>query len=108
MPNDIQFAEPWVLAGLAALPLLALIVWSVRPERLRGGAVLATLGPLLRVSPGRRTRLRWLLLPLRLAALAFLIVAMARPQTVQADAKVETQGIDIALAFDISGSMREE
>src|SRR6266508_1531102 len=79
--TDIEFAYPWVLAGLIAVPLLWLVAARLRPERLRGGAVLATLGPL--------------------------VVALARPQTVKADARVETQGIDIVLAFDISGSMLE-
>jgi Ca-activated chloride channel family protein len=108
MPGtDIQFAYPWVLLGLVALPVLALVVMRTRPERLRGGAVLSTLGPLTRIAPAGRARWRRVLLPLRLAGLALLIVALARPQTVQADARVETQGIDIVLAFDISGSMNE-
>lgn len=105
--SDIEFAQPWRLALLALLPLLALIIARLRPERLRGGAVLATLGPLARASPGRRVRLRRLLGPMRLLALALLIIAFARPRTAKADAKVETQGIDIVLAFDISGSMNE-
>jgi Ca-activated chloride channel family protein len=46
-------------------------------------------------------------LPLRLLGLALLIVALARPQTVKADARVETQGIDIVLTLDISGSMND-
>ncbi len=104
---DIRFAYPWVLAGLLALPVLALLVLRLRPDRLRGGAVLSTVGPLTRIGGGR-ARWRRLLLPLQLLALALLIVALARPQRVQADARVETQGIDIVLTFDISGSMREE
>ena len=104
---EIRFAQPWVLTALAALPLLALLVLRLRPDRLRGGAALASLAPLARLGSGGRVRWRRLLLPLRLAALALLVVALARPQRVQADARVETQGIDIALAFDISGSMQE-
>jgi Ca-activated chloride channel homolog len=105
--TDIEFAYPWVLVGLLALLLLALVVLRTRPERLRGGAVLSTIGPLTRIAPAGRARWRRLLLPLRLAGLALLIVALARPQTVKADATVETQGIDIVLAFDISGSMND-
>jgi Ca-activated chloride channel family protein len=105
--TDIEFAYPWVLAGLLAVPLLALVMLRLRPDRLRGGVVLSTLGPLTRIAPAGRARWRRLLLPLRLAGLALLIVALARPQTVKADARVETQGIDIVLAFDISGSMQE-
>lgn len=104
---DVRFEQPWVLAALALVPLLAVVMLRLRPERLRGGAMLASLGPLARVRGGGRARWRWLLLPLRLAALSLLIVGLARPQRATADAKVETQGIDIVLAFDISGSMRE-
>lgn len=37
--------------------------------------------------------------------IALLIVAIARPQTKDTDEKVETEGIDVVLAMDISGSM---
>ncbi|WP_010230792.1 vWA domain-containing protein [Gillisia marina] len=43
---------------------------------------------------------------LRLAALAFLIVAMARPRTTDISTKTtSTEGIDIVLAIDVSASM---
>ena len=42
---------------------------------------------------------------LRLVALALLIVALARPQTGNAREIVRGEGVDIALALDISGSM---
>lgn len=43
---------------------------------------------------------------LRLLALSFLIVAMARPRTVDISNKTKTtKGIDIVLAIDVSGSM---
>jgi Ca-activated chloride channel family protein len=105
--SDVQFANPWVLLGLGALPVLAVVLWRLRPERLRGGAVLSTLGPLTQIRPAGRARWLPLLLLLKLAGIGLLLVALARPQTVQADATVETQGIDIVLAFDISGSMQD-
>jgi Ca-activated chloride channel family protein len=105
--SDVQFANPWVLLGLGALPVLAVVLWRLRPERLRGGAVLSTLGPLTQIRPAGRARWLPLVLLLKLAGIALLLVALARPQTVRADATVETQGIDIVLAFDISGSMQD-
>jgi Ca-activated chloride channel family protein len=39
--------------------------------------------------------------------MALLIVGLARPRTVEANARVTTEGIDIVLALDISGSMRD-
>jgi Ca-activated chloride channel family protein len=41
----------------------------------------------------------------RVAALVLLLVALARPQTGQAESELPGQGIDIALVFDTSSSM---
>ncbi len=51
-------------------------------------------------------KLRHLLFALRLLALAFLIVAMARPRTSDVSSKTKsTRGIDIVIAIDVSASM---
>ena len=51
-------------------------------------------------------KLRHLLFALRLAALAALITAMARPRTVDVSTKTKTtRGIDIVMAIDVSASM---
>jgi Ca-activated chloride channel family protein len=51
---------------------------------------------------------RHLLIFLRLLALTVLILALARPQSGQTSRDVESEGIDIVLALDISGSMQAE
>ena len=51
-------------------------------------------------------KLKHLLFVLRLAALALLITALARPQTVDVSTKTKTtRGIDIVMAIDVSASM---
>lgn len=45
---------------------------------------------------------------LRILALAFFIVAFARPQTFSSGENILTEGIDIAMVLDISGSMLAE
>jgi Ca-activated chloride channel family protein len=90
---------------LALLPLIGAVLW--RRRRPRSGVRLSTVAPIPGWHPGWRARWRPRLAFVRLLALALLVVALARPQTVNADARIETQGIDIALAFDISGSMQE-
>lgn len=51
-------------------------------------------------------KLRHLLFALRLFALAFLIIAMARPRTSDVSTKTKTtRGIDIVIAIDVSASM---
>lgn len=107
LPGNITFAYPWALALLALLPLLALAYRALRPARPRVGVRLSTIMPLDAARPGPRVRLRPVLAALRLLALALLVVAVARPRTVEAGATITSEGIDIVLALDISGSMRE-
>ena len=45
---------------------------------------------------------------IRLAAGTFLILALARPQTLNTEREILTEGIDIVLSIDISGSMNAE
>ena len=101
-----SFASPEVLLALLALPMLAAASWMYA-NRLRKPAVRY---PHLSLAPPARRR-SWrtysgpILLALRLAALALLIVALARPQTGSAREIIRGEGVDIALALDISGSM---
>ena len=51
-------------------------------------------------------KLKHLLFALRLVALTFLIIALARPRTVDVSTKTKTtRGIDIVMAIDVSASM---
>ena len=101
----IQFGTPYLLFLLVLVPVLAFL-----PRWARGPSRVATLryahNPLVEL-PGRSWRL--LLQPalrgLRLLILALVIVALARPQTSEASQIIEGEGVDIALALDMSGSM---
>lgn len=104
----MTFAAPWLLL---LLPLLALLpLWHWRRPAPRPVLAVADLG-LLAAAQGERAswriRLRWLPAALRIAAVALLIVAVARPQRGLAVTSIPEEGIDIALAFDVSGSMSE-
>ncbi|MBX3028442.1 VWA domain-containing protein [bacterium] len=100
----MQWHDPWVLLLLLALPLLL--------RGRRRGAPPTVAYPMVEavraLGPGRRARWRWLLPALRLAALALLIVGLARPQLGRAATQVRAEGIDIMLAVDLSGSMLAE
>ena len=52
-----------------------------------------------------KTGLRHLLFVLRLLAIIFIIVALARPQTMYEEQNTEGEGVDIVLCIDVSGSM---
>jgi len=100
-----RFESPWFLALLLAVPVLAawpLLAkrWS-RPSGLRYADVKLAAG----AGPSWRVALRPILTGLRIVAVALIIVALARPQTGYAREIVKGEGVDIALALDISGSM---
>lgn len=95
-----HLAHPAWLLGFLLLPILA---WW----RHRGGGVGAISFSRLPSAPGGTWRLH---LPfyLRLAALGLLFVALARPQLGYAWEESLTDGIDIEIVLDISGSMGAE
>ena len=95
-----HLASPWWLLGLAVLPILA---W-LRHRRGRIGALTYSRlpGP---VKGGWRIHLPFYV---RLAALGLLLVALARPQLGLAWEESLTEGIDIEIVLDISGSMGAE
>jgi Ca-activated chloride channel family protein len=101
----VRFADPQLLLLLALVPVI--LALRVLRERRSGGAVLFSALSLL---PGRRRswreRLRPALIAVRAIALVLLVVALARPQTVRAS-EIASEGIDIAVVLDLSGSMSE-
>lgn len=104
---DVTFANPEWLWGLALLPVLA--AWYVWQRGRRApGLQYSTLQPFARVRPTLRERLVHAPFLLRLLALGLLIVAVARPRTTSQGENVYTEGIDIVLVLDISGSMLAE
>jgi Ca-activated chloride channel family protein len=99
----MTFAAPWLLLGLALLPLLAFAYVAGERRRRRAAAALAA--PVTRASvvpraPGWRRHA-----PILLSALAMtgLVVALARPQVSVA---VPAEQASIVLAMDHSGSMQ--
>ena len=100
----MHFASPyylWLLALIA--PMIAYYVWRVR----QGGAAIqiSTVEGVLRAPKSVRYYLRHLPFVLRTAAYALLVVALARPQNIEQNVRTSTEGIDIMLSIDVSGSM---
>lgn len=105
--NDLVFHSPWILLLLpvavapAALPYL----W----RRWMGPVTMSYADTALLPDTRRSMRLR--LMPfvpmLRWLALALVVVAAARPQLADAREVIRGEGVDIAIALDVSGSMGE-
>jgi Ca-activated chloride channel family protein len=102
--RSATWEHPLFLIALVVVPFVfhrGTFGQDVRLPRLR----LGTLSPLTTGPAGARVWLRDLPGVLRAAALAFLVVAMARPvSSVQPDTS-EEEGIDAVLVLDLSGSM---
>jgi Ca-activated chloride channel family protein len=101
-----RFADPWHLTALLLVALaVAVRVW--RTQRRQDPVVRISAGGLVRDLPKTAwVRLRWLPDVLRWLALTLFALALARPQTVADPDEVDTEGIDIMVVLDVSGSMR--
>ena len=105
--SNLRFQDPLWLWALLAPPLVIAAAWL----RERRGARALWFPGLSRArlrNPGLRARLRHLPVVLAALGLAVAVLAQARPQQGSSREDVTTQGIDIVVALDVSGSMRAE
>ena len=102
--HNIVFENGWFLWFLLVIPLLvAHYIW--RQGKANAPVKLSTAGFF---ADGRKTfrhYLRHVLFAMRMAALAMVTVVIARPQNVDRWQSSTTEGIDIVMALDVSGSM---
>ncbi len=88
------------------LVLIPLIVWYVMKHRkLNASMGVSTTAPLARLRPSALTWLRHSMFVLLLAAIVFIVIVLARPQTTSRWRTSSTEGTDIVLVMDISTSM---
>jgi len=107
MFGDVTFAYPWMLYFLAIVPLMILWYWRIGRKKFPS-VTYSSLNSFRSIPPTWRERLRHAPIALRSVAVALLIIALARPQSYSSGQNVSTEGIDIVLAIDISGSMAAE
>jgi Ca-activated chloride channel family protein len=101
---NIQFAHPHYLYFLFGIILL--IVWYIfRNRTMQAELQISSVEPFKSFGKTMRVNLRHLPFALRMLAFVFIIIVLARPQSTDRQEKVTTEGIDIILAIDISGSM---
>src|SRR5512145_1743674 len=104
MPN---FANPQFLILLLLLPLLAWWYWRTYTKR-TATIRYSNLDLLKNLPRPSNYWSRHAQFAFRLLALALVIIALARPQSGHTEEEVTTEGIDIVLSLDISGSMLAE
>lgn len=98
------FANPGFLWLLLLIPALGYLFWR-RRRRMVTELRFSSLQPFSSIRRTFRERLRHVPVGLRYVALGCLIVALARPQSISSRENMYTEGIDIVLVLDISGSM---
>lgn len=100
----MSFHSPWAFWLIAIL--LAAAVWMYYNRKRKQASLLYSQTSLLsQVPPTVRARLMFLPQALKILALIFAIVALARPQKSDTQVKKNVEGIDIMIALDISDSM---
>jgi Ca-activated chloride channel family protein len=104
MSSNFEFVNSQLFWLLLVLPLLLLWFFWKRKQQTAVLKISSLKG--FDTSKNWLAKLRPLLFVLRLIALALIIVAMARPRTIDESTRIKTtKGIDIVIAIDVSASM---
>lgn len=102
--GQYKFDDPGFLWLLLFIPLL--VAWYVYKRKNQvGEQVLPGLEAFQNIGFSWKQVLRHILFGFRMLAISLLVVALARPQTSHKNEKITTEGIDIVISLDISGSM---
>lgn len=104
MLEGIDFLNKELFWLFLLLPLA--ILWYVLKHKKQTAELKISNTKGFKVEASWLPKLKHLLFVLRMAALALIITAIARPQTVDVSSKTKTtRGIDIVMAIDVSASM---
>ncbi len=102
--DDIIFANKEFLWLLLTLPLLA-AYYYFKKNKLKPTLHYSSFLLIKDIPPSFKVQSRFFPYALRLLSIAFLIIALARPQSVSSGRDVQTEGIDIMVSLDVSLSM---
>src|SRR5213595_2553984 len=100
--SALTFAHPWLLLLLLMIPLLA---WLRGKRGPAAALTYSSTASLRAIGKHSTARVGKILRALLLLAMAFFVVALARPQLGKSLTQMEASGIDIMLVLDVSGSM---
>ena len=103
--SGLTFDSPWLLLILVAVPVSAALPHIWRGRMGSAGMRYADNRPLSASSRSLRLRAMPFVSALKFVALTLVIIAAARPQVSDASEVIRGEGVDIAIALDISGSM---
>src|SRR5512137_2543078 len=99
----IRFEDPWLFSFLALIPLMLYYHWKgLGKNSIR----FSSLDTIKQLKQPRIIFLRHLPAALRCLVIVLLVTAVARPQAGITSTEVLTEGIDIMLCLDTSGTMQ--
>jgi len=105
---DTTFSQ-WVIFGVGAGLILLMLLYHFRRRRARAATIkFSDLRIVKRAGRTYRQQFRFLLLVLRVLAVALFVIAFARPRAGTQYEEVTSEGIDIMLCLDVSSSMQAE
>ena len=88
---------------------IGLLVYYFKVKKAKAATIrYSDVGLVRRVKPSFRLKERHIVPILRAVAIIFLALALARPQAGRKGQEISSEGVDIILVLDISGSMRAE
>mgnify|MGYP003735957233 CR=1 FL=1 len=100
--NDISFGQPWAFALFILLPIL--ITWYIyKNKSVHSSIAVSTVDA--KGLDSWKTYFRHFPFLCRLLCLSFIIIALAKPQSMNDEQHAEGEGVDIVLCIDVSGSM---
>jgi Ca-activated chloride channel family protein len=107
MLGDVTFAYPLILTFLLLIPAVGYWYWKKRDIH-SPSLSFSSLHIFGSAPKTLKEKLAHLPVWLRILAMAFIIIAAARPQSFSSGENVYTEGLDIVMLLDISGSMMSE
>ncbi len=104
--SNITFANPTYFWLFLIIPLLLII--SLLRKRKKSSIETSEIPENIKKIKTLRQRFSFLPNLIRYVVLSFIIIALARPQLINSTKDVNTEGIDIVIALDVSSSMEAE
>jgi len=101
--SNLHFASPWWFLGLLIIPLL--VYWQYFQKKMVDPTLKMSNLKGISVTKSWKEKVYPYLPTLKIASLAFFIIALARPQLSLKEEKVKAEGIDIMMVMDLSSSM---
>ena len=98
-----KFHDPWFLLLLFVIPF---IIYDYKKGSRSGKIQYSSIERFKRLKIPRTAKSRYILVVLRIAGIVLIILSLARPQSGSKLTEVTSEGIDIMLVLDTSGSMQ--